>query len=382
MSPLLRRVFCWKFAFYEVFLPLLRTLGPSRCDVVLRRWDRSGHEPGRDAGGGSALRWSDFMAFSIWTGGSRTSCPSWQRIRHGFWPATTPSTAARMQGSLNVLKSSGAKASSERVPRAKVRSSWAATSGLTSRGCTGCFASGCPFGLWSSAEARLARLNRWFDDDRELYAQPTFFLQRNLPRASAIELLIRARPALRDGLSLYLCGDIPWPGPNASPGRLLGCELPFLATWAELAVLARAPVFHVFCTHLPGGRFRLELESAGQVHAGEEHDAVADYLKELEARIANEPAHAVAHLLWPCFQPSVTDPSAPSARLRSTHEASQPTQQDVRAARAWNKQPGSLCCARCTPRPTIPACSGGIPDAIDRAAFLYACSCFRRAEGS
>ena len=36
MDQLLRRVFCWKFAFYEVFLPVLRTLGPARCDAVLR----------------------------------------------------------------------------------------------------------------------------------------------------------------------------------------------------------------------------------------------------------------------------------------------------------------------------------------------------------
>ncbi len=34
MDQLLRRVCCWKFGFYEVFLPVLRTLGPARCDAI------------------------------------------------------------------------------------------------------------------------------------------------------------------------------------------------------------------------------------------------------------------------------------------------------------------------------------------------------------
>ena len=111
-------------------------------------------------------------------------------------------------------------------------------------------------------------------------------------------------------MALYLSGDIPWQGPNARPGRLLGRAHRFLAIWTELAVITRAPVFHVFCTYLAGGRFRLEFEAVGRVQAGEETEAVADYLKQLEARIASEPAQAVAHLLWPCFNHSVTEGQA------------------------------------------------------------------------
>ena len=116
--------------------------------------------------------------------------------------------------------------------------------------------------------------------------------------------MFRARAALQSGMAVYLCGDIPWQGRNTTTGRFLGREQQFLAIWAKLAVLTRSPVFHVFCTHLPGGRYRLELESVGRVQPGEENDAVADHLKHLEARIANEPAQAVAHLLWPCFDPT------------------------------------------------------------------------------
>ena len=36
MSQLLRRAFCWKSAFYGVFLPLLSRLGAARCDAVIR----------------------------------------------------------------------------------------------------------------------------------------------------------------------------------------------------------------------------------------------------------------------------------------------------------------------------------------------------------
>ena len=76
-----------------------------------------------------------------------------------------------------------------------------------------------------------------------------------------------------------------------------------LAIWTELAVLTHAPVFLVFCTHAPAGRFALEIEPLGWLRRGEEAVAVADYLRQLEARIANSPADAVAHLVWPCYEP-------------------------------------------------------------------------------
>ncbi len=37
MNPLLRELFCWKFVFYSLLLPVLRRLGPVRCDAALRR---------------------------------------------------------------------------------------------------------------------------------------------------------------------------------------------------------------------------------------------------------------------------------------------------------------------------------------------------------
>jgi hypothetical protein len=126
---------------------------------------------------------------------------------------------------------------------------------------------------------------------------------------------------LRDGLAIYLNGDIPWTGPNTCPGRLLGRPQRLLAIWTELAVLTHAPVFLVFCTHAPRGRYNLEFEPLGCLRAGEEDVAVADYLRQLEVRIANEPANAVAHLVWPCYEPRApgTSPAPRRARTMGRH---------------------------------------------------------------
>jgi lauroyl/myristoyl acyltransferase len=146
-------------------------------------------------------------------------------------------------------------------------------------------------------------LNQRFDQDDAPHRQSEFFLRRALAPGQAVERLVRARAALRDGLAVYLTGDIPWSGPNSRPGRLLGQSRPFLAVWAELAALTRAPVFLLFCTHRPGGRFALTIDPPQTLAPGDEAAAVARYLARLDAEIAAHPADAVAHLLWPCYGP-------------------------------------------------------------------------------
>ena len=46
-----RDVLSWKFLFYHVLLPVLRSLGPARCDAVL-----SGYLGAADIGPGGSLR--------------------------------------------------------------------------------------------------------------------------------------------------------------------------------------------------------------------------------------------------------------------------------------------------------------------------------------
>ena len=84
-------------------------------------------------------------------------------------------------------------------------------------------AAGSRSGSWSSGPGTSRR--RWTAGSTATspYPQSGFFLRRELPpgRRGRAD---RSAPgsALRDGLAVYLTGDIPWDGPNTRPGRLLG----------------------------------------------------------------------------------------------------------------------------------------------------------------
>src|SRR5262249_14937541 len=81
-----------------------------------------------------------------------------------------------------------------------------------------------------------------FDVETGPHPQSGFFLRRNLTPEAAAKRIFRTRSALRDGMAVYLKGDVPWVGSNTRPGRFLGHERPFQSLWAELAALFRAPV--------------------------------------------------------------------------------------------------------------------------------------------
>ncbi len=140
-------------------------------------------------------------------------------------------------------------------------------------------------------------------DRAEVHPQSSFFLRRSMTPAESVDRLLRARSALRDGLAVYLSGDILWPGSNCRHGRLLGIDRTFLAIWADLAVHTRAPVVFLFASHQPGGRYSLKFTPARTIAPGGEDAAVASYLRALEAEIAAKPDDAIAYLLWPCFGP-------------------------------------------------------------------------------
>lgn len=157
-------------------------------------------------------------------------------------------------------------------------------------------------------------LQRRFDREGA-HPQSAFFLRRSMTPAESVDRLIRARAALRDGLAVYLSGDILWPGPNCRKGRLLGVDRTFLAVWADLAALARSPVVFVSATHQPGGRYALTFEAPRTIRPGEEDEAVASYLRWLEAEITAHPADAIAYLLWPCFGPPAPSIAEASPRI-------------------------------------------------------------------
>ena len=179
------------------------------------------------------------------------------------------------------------------------------------------YRSGLPIRLMVQRPRHVASsLNALFDrDDPGADPQSAFFLRRGLNRVDSIKRFLSARAALRAGKAVYLAGDVPWTGPNTRTGRFLGQTRRLLSVWVDLAVLTRAPVFFVFCTHGAGGRHLLRFESIGKVASGGEDRAVVRYLNRLEVAIASHPADAAAHLLWPCYgPPSAATPGIIPAR--------------------------------------------------------------------
>jgi lauroyl/myristoyl acyltransferase len=299
----LRKVLSWKFVFYDRILPVLRWLGPARGDWILGWLGRTALAilPRRRARLRAALRRAEVALDADWPMSTT-------------WPALASNTARFLARDYPLDRQSDEAILARFDVRGYERLLATMTGGRGAilvgshlgahiAGVHWLYRRGVPLRLLVQRPRHVSReLNRRFDAGGP-HPQAELFLRRDLSPTVAVERVLRARAALRDGLAIYLNGDIPWTGPNTCPGRLLGRPHRLLAIWTELAVLTHAPVFLVFCTHAPGGRFALEFEPMGWLRAGEEHVAVADYLKQLESRIANSPADAVAHLVWPCYAP-------------------------------------------------------------------------------
>lgn len=173
---------------------------------------------------------------------------------------------------------------------------------------------GLPLRMLIQRPAHVSRLLQdHFDRAEGPHPQSGFFLRRRLTPEEASKRIFKTRAALRDGIIVYVKGDVPWVGPNTRPARLLGQERSFQSLWAEFAALFRAPVVPVFCTHLPGGRYALTFGTVIDVTRGREGDAVSHYISRLEAEITAHPSDAVGHLLWPCYGP---DPAIQPGQTR------------------------------------------------------------------
>jgi lauroyl/myristoyl acyltransferase len=308
----MRRILSWKFVFYELLLPVLRGLGPERGDAILGflGWLAMAMRPRRASKILAALERANAALDADWP-------------IETTWPALAANTARFLardypldrQTDENVLSRFDVRGYDRlRATLSDGRGAILVGSHLGAHiaGVHWLFRRGLPLRLLVQRPRHVSsELNQRFDAGG-IHPQVEMFLRRDLSPAVAVERVFRARCALRDGLAIYLNGDIPWSGPNTCPGTLLGRPQHLLAIWTELAVLTGTPVFLVFCTHLPKGRFSLEIEAIGHLRPGEEETSVADYLKQLEARIASCPADAVAHLSWPCYE----SPSLPHKQVR------------------------------------------------------------------
>jgi lauroyl/myristoyl acyltransferase len=304
----LRDIPSWKFLFYGALLPLLRRLGPSACDAALSAL-------GRAVG-------------ASWLPRRRRHVAALSRARAALgadWnpEALRPALAAATfrflardypldlgdgpdadAGACARFEFRGFEAFQEALGRGRGAIVLGSHLGAHLAGVHGLYRRGVPLRLLVQRPGQVSgALNRRFDREDVPYPQSGFFLRRGLSPVVAVERILRARAALRDGLAVYMTGDIPWEGPNSRPGRLLGQPRRFQAVWADLAAQARVPVFLAFCNHTGDGRYTLTIDPPWAVAPGEESSAVIRYLDRLERAIAAHPADAVAHLLWPCYGP-------------------------------------------------------------------------------
>jgi phosphatidylinositol dimannoside acyltransferase len=315
VTSLSRRLFTWKFHFYEVLLPLLRRLGPARFDAVVRAVGIASTflRPGRRARLQAAVAAAD-AALGLDSDGRSEF--QWTGLAANAARFTARDYALDHPDDAEVLSRfevKGYDAFQRELAHGKGVILVGSHLGAHIAGMHWLFRVGLPIRALVQRPKHVSMtLERRFDATDEPYPQRDFFLRRDLTPAVAVERTMQARSALRDGMIVYLNGDIAWEGSNTRACRLLGRDHKFLAIWTELAPLTRSPVFFVFCTHRPGGRFALEFKHFGQTRHGEQARALSAYLSQLEAQIAAAPAEAVAYLTWPCYTDGTLTPEKPA----------------------------------------------------------------------
>ncbi|MDG3006016.1 LpxL/LpxP family acyltransferase [Paludisphaera mucosa] len=319
MKHVARRIFTWKFYFYELLLPGLGAMGPARADAIVRTagWASTYLRPGRRARLKAAMdrvntllkREGDDKAG--WTALAESAA----RFTARDYPLDGTSDAEAL-ARFDVV---GFEAVQEVLGRGRGAILVGSHLGAHVAGMHWLYRRGLPIRALVQRPKHVSHdLDRRFDAAAAPYPQGEFFLKRHLTPAAAIERMMQARSALRDGLALYLNGDIVWDGSNTRTCRLLGRDHEFLAVWAELACLTRAPVFFVFCRHLPAGRFAIEFKRLAPTTPSKPEQALAAYLAEVEAQVAVDPSEAVAYLTWPCYTDA---PEAPVAQTGPGGEA-------------------------------------------------------------
>ena len=185
-------------------------------------------------------------------------------------------------------------------------------------------------GCWSSGRGTSRReLDRRFDRDDGPHPQSGFFLRRELapgrggradpPRARGPP---RRAGRLPDGRHPLGRPEHP-PRPAARPDAARSCRSG--PTWPSLT---RAPVFLVFCTHRPGGRYALTIEPAmDRRRAATSPRPSSRYLDRLEARDRRPPGRRRRPPAWPCYgppgptrRPRRPGPAAASPPFRNCHD--------------------------------------------------------------
>ncbi len=145
-----------------------------------------------------------------------------------------------------------------------------------------------------------------------LYPSSCLFLHRDFSPRDATERILRARGVLREGMALYLCGDITTP--HGTEVSWFGHKARLLDHWTHLAASTGASVVPVFATFQPKGKYRIDFEIPFRVRPSETSKALEHYLELLQDRVANDPSQAVPYWTWPGYEL----PSIPSIRSEDT----------------------------------------------------------------
>jgi lauroyl/myristoyl acyltransferase len=312
----LRRITTWKYLFYDLIMPALRRLGPRHGDALLGSLGQwiTALRPRDRARLRTALERARSALDADWS--IDTTLPLLAANRARFLARDYPLDGLSVQSVLERFDVRNYHALRASMSEGRGAILVGSHLGAHIAGIHWLYRRGIPVRLLVQRPKHVSRyLTDEFDSDRP-HPQHSLFLRRHLEPTVAVERIMEARAALRDGLAIYLNGDIRWTGPNTCAATLLGRPQRFLSIRTELAVLTRAPVFLLFCTHQTGGRFRLDIEPIGSLRPGEESAAIADYLRELECRIENSPENAIAHLVWPCYEPGSITPATPGRSQR------------------------------------------------------------------
>ncbi len=312
MNP--RHVLSWKSWYYKVVLPGLRTLGPEACDAALSAFGRViSANPDRRRRIVEAVSRANGILGAGWDEPSTAEAVANNLAR--FSARDYPLDGVADDEVLSRFEVEGESHLDEALAKGRGVVLVGSHLGAHVSAQHWLYRRGVPLRLLVQRPRHVSNaLHARFDLD-EIHPQSEFFLRRKMTPAESVERLLRARSALRDGLAVYLSGDILWPGPNCRKGRLLGVDRTFLAVWADLAAHARAPVVFLFAKHGPGGRYALTFDAPRTIEPGAEDAAVASYLRRLEAEIIANPADAVAYLLWPCFGPPAPSIAAACPRI-------------------------------------------------------------------
>ena len=219
----MRRILSWKFVFYELLLPVLRGLGPARGDAILGflGWLAMVVRPRGAIRMRAALERASTALDADWS--IETTWPALAANTARFlardYPARPPD---RRSGPQPVRRSRLRTPSRHACLKAEARSWLAATWEHTSREFTGCFAAASRFDCSYSGPGTSRASSITGSTPAGIHPQAEMFLRRDLSPAVAVERVFRARSALRDGLAIYLNGDIPWSGPNTCSGHAAG----------------------------------------------------------------------------------------------------------------------------------------------------------------